>query len=404
VRDGRVDIYPGNYSTFSRLRAERDLRQQIEYERKQAEIARTEEYIRRYKEGQRARQARGRQTRLNRLERIQSVRHLPTVHLGVDAGLRSGRVVVRLNRLVVEHPGHQGEPLIRAPQTVEVERGNRVAIVGPNGAGKTTLLRTIAGEVPPVSGRVEEGEGVTTGFFRQAAEDLDPEDEVILSFLEPRNRPLAEARNILARFLFRGEEVFKRVGDLSGGERSRLALARVFAGGSNLLLLDEPTNHLDLPSREALEAILPEFAGAILFVSHDRRFIDAVATHIWLVEAGTLLPFAGNWSTFQRARAAASAAQAEAVSAARGDQRPRPDAVRQQSKEDRRQAARVRDLERDVTEAEAGLGALQAALEEAAAAQDVVRIRSLGQAVVDAEARLAELMSAWEEAAATMTG
>ncbi len=299
VRDGQVDVYAGNYTQFARLRDERDRRRQEEYEQQQAEIARTEEFIRRYRAGQRYRQARGRQKQLDRLKRVEAVRRQASVRLGIDAGLRSGRVVLRLERFTVEHPGRRHEPIITAPPTIEIERGDRVALIGPNGSGKTTLLRTVAGELAPCTGRVDHGEGVRIAFFRQGAEDLDPEDDVLSSFLDMRNRPIAEARGILARFLFRGEEVFKRVGDLSGGERSRLALARIFASGANFLLLDEPTNHLDLPSREALESVLPEFPGAILFVSHDRRFIDSIATHIWSVEDGRLAAFVGNWSAFQ---------------------------------------------------------------------------------------------------------
>ncbi len=396
VRDGRVDVYPGSYSQFARLRIERDLRQQQLYERQQEEIARQQAFIDRYRAGQKARQARGRETRLARLERVEQVNHRATVSLKVDAGLRSAQVTLRLNRLVVEHPGHRGEPIITAPPVVEVERGHRVAIVGPNGAGKTTLLRTIAAELKPLAGRVEEGDGVHQAFFRQAAEDLHPDDDVLSTFLEHRNRPLAEARNLLARFLFRGEEVFKRTGDLSGGERARLALARVFSGGSNLLLMDEPTNHLDLPSREALEGILPEYPGAIVFVSHDRRFIDTIATHVWSVEAGRLMVYAGGWTDYQREQERAR----QAAAAVPRLQPPRePRSGRPQSQDDRRRAARVRDLEREVTDAETELTRLQTQLERAAARQNVELVRELGHAVVEAEARLISLMAAWEAAA-----
>ncbi|MFN8556151.1 MAG: ABC-F family ATP-binding cassette domain-containing protein [Dehalococcoidia bacterium] len=409
VRDGRVDIYSGAYSAFARQRAERDLRRQQMYEKQQVEIARTEEFIRRYSAGQRAREARGRQTRLDRLERIEAVAQRATVKLAIDAGARSGRVVVRLNRFAVEHPGRKGEPIITATRTIEIERGDRAALVGPNGSGKTTLLRTIVGELAPGAGRVEWGEGIRVAFFRQGAEDLDPEDDVLMSFLDARNRPLAEARNLLARFLFRGEEIFKRVGDLSGGERSRLALARIFGGGANFLILDEPTNHLDLPSREALETVLPEFPGAILFVSHDRRFIDAVATHVWAVEDSRLTPYTGGWSDYiaRNPEAAGRAGRPTMATAAvprpepvtNGAAAPARGARSQSSKEERRNAARLRDLERDVTEAEAALTSAQAALTVATKARDVGRIATLGHAVVEAEARLAGLLEAWEQAA-----
>jgi ATP-binding cassette subfamily F protein 3 len=405
LRDGRVAVYPGNYSHFIRLRAERDRRRQALYERQQEEIARTEDFIRRYGAGQRAREARGRETRLARLARIAPVRRGPTVRLTIDAGPRSGRVALRLGRVVVEHPGRRGEPLLTLPPVLELERGHRTALVGPNGSGKTTLLRTVAGECGPLSGRVELGEGTRVAFFRQGAEDLDADEDVLTSFLAPRNRPLPEARDLLARFLFRGEAVFRRVGDLSGGERARLALARIFACGANLLLLDEPTNHLDLPSREALEAVLPSFPGAILFVSHDRRFIDAVATHVWAVQDGALTAFAGNWSAYadrlERATTGGTAPTAAVMPVrpepARDGRRPAPG--RGGREEERRRAARLRDLERAVTDAEAALASLHAGLEAATAARDVERIAALGHALVEAEERLSALMAAWEQAA-----
>ncbi len=423
LRDGHVDVYPGNYSHFAHQREERDLRQQELHERQQAEIARTEEFIRRYRNSQKSRQARGRQKQLDRVERIADVRGRATVALDINSALRSGRVVLRLDRLEVEHPGRRGETLIRAPLNVEIERGDRIALVGPNGSGKTTLLRTITDEIAPRRGRAERGEGVQVAFFRQGAEDLHADDDVMTSFLEPRNRPLAEARDLLARFLFRGEEVFKRVGDLSGGERSRLALARLFGCGANFLLLDEPTNHLDLPSREALEEVLPTFPGAILFVSHDRRFIDAVATHIWSVEGGELTSFRGNWTAFSNrvrsagepepARGATASIHANLDAAARANGTAKDGAVpapldgravqlgagRPATRDERRQAARVRDLEREVSEAEAALTTLQTRLEDAAAARDMTGITDLGRAVVAAEERLQTLIAAWEEAA-----
>ena len=423
LRNGRIEVFPGNYSHYAVLREERDRRRQDLFERQQEEIARQEEFIRRYRNSQKSRQARGRQKQLNRLERIEAVQQDATVSLGIDRGLRSAQVALRLNRLVVEHPGRRGEALVTAPQVVEAERGSRIAIVGPNGAGKTTLLGVLAGERAPLSGRVEYGEGVKLSYFRQAAEDLDPEDEVLMSFLELRNRPISEARDILARFLFRHDEIYKMVGDLSGGERARLALARVFGDGSNVLLLDEPTNHLDLPSREALEQVLPSYQGVIIFVSHDRRFIDTVATHVWSVEDGRLLPVTGNWTEFQRLRPRlllSPALSPVSVPATAGvsngaqltsdiseampsnGEAPKPQSgapARVARAEERRLAARVRDLERAVTDAEAELAALHNQLELATQRHDVERVTGLGTAIVVHEQRLHQLMADWEAAA-----
>ena len=401
LRDGRVTAFPGNYSAYARQREERDLRQRELFERQQAEIERTEEFIRRYRAGQRAKQARGRQKQLDRLERVAAVGQRATLSLAVDAGSRSGGTALRLQRLQVEHPARRGEPLLTLPEKLEVERGRRVAIVGPNGAGKTTLLRTIAGEIAPLLGRVELGHGVRLGFFRQAAEDLNPEDDMLTAFLGFRNRPLAEARDLLARFLFPGEEIFKRVGDLSGGERVRLALARVFGSGANLLLLDEPTNHLDLPSREALEGLLPGFPGAIIFVSHDRRFIDHAATDLWQVEDGRIVSFAGGWTDYleRQAQRASIVLPPERAAAPEPSHSLNGADGRPQSKESRRRAARVRELEREVADAEEALAALHASLDAAVAAHDGNRVGTLGEAVVAAQRQLDELLAAWETAA-----
>src|SRR5207249_2379037 len=178
----------------------------------------------------------------------------------------------------------------------------RIAVVGPNGAGKTTLVRTLVGDLAALEGYVQSAPTARLAFLAQAQLELTGDDTVLDAMKLASGMTDAEARDHLARFLFKGEDVFKSVGVLSGGERSRLALARLAARHANLLVLDEPTNHLDLLAREQLETVLQAFEGALLFVSHDRYFIDKLATEIWPIEQGVLKRFEGNWTGLQRLR------------------------------------------------------------------------------------------------------
>ncbi|MGD9894000.1 MAG: ABC-F family ATP-binding cassette domain-containing protein, partial [Dehalococcoidia bacterium] len=403
LRNGAITQFSGNYSAYEVQRQERDARQAIEYERQQAEIAKTEEFIRRFRAGQRAREAQGRQTRLDRLERIAPVESRATLKINKAKVGRSGDIALRLTELRVAHPGHPDRPIITGPRELDLIRGERAAIIGPNGAGKTTLLRTIMGEFPPLSGVTRFGANVTPGYFRQASEDLDPDDSVLDILLQTTGGEIPEARDRAARFLFRGEEVFKRIGELSGGERSRVALARLFYSGANLLILDEPTNHLDLPSRETLEAALAGWPGSLLFVSHDRRFIDVVATRLWLVRDGTLRSFNGNWSAYVAAAEAPPPIEVAGAAVARS--RPAPErSGRPPTKEERRLEARVRDLERQVTEAEQEVARLHDELGAASTAADVDRVRDLGARYSAAEAYLSNILDEWETAAQSAAG
>ena len=224
---GRLQTFPGNYSKYRVLREEGRLLQQREYQRQQEHIESEQAFIRRYRAGQRAREARGRARRLDRLERIEAPPADAAVTFsGIDAG-RTGLIVLESESLVVGFTeGEQTTKLLSVPD-VKLERGTRIGIIGGNGSGKTTLLRTMLGLVPPISGRVLTGQGVKTGYYSQDSSEL-PEDATVLeAFLDVRNLLLEEARSYLARFLFHGDEVFQSVGSLSGGERSRLALARL---------------------------------------------------------------------------------------------------------------------------------------------------------------------------------
>jgi ATP-binding cassette, subfamily F, member 3 len=295
---GTVVEYRGGYSSYARQRADREAATEKAAARQAVEIERTEEFIRRYGAGQRSKEARGRGKKLARVERIVAPERAQQHGWKLEAAHLAGDTVVQTTPLAVGY----GEPLVRTGM-LRIARDARIAVVGPNGAGKTTLVRTLVGDLAALEGYVQTAPTARVGFLAQAQLELGGDDTVLDAMKVASGMNDAEARDHLARFLFRGEDVFKSVGVLSGGERSRLALARLAARHANLLVLDEPTNHLDLLAREQLEAVLDGFEGALLFVSHDRYFIDKLATEIWPIESRVLKRFEGNWSGLQRLRA-----------------------------------------------------------------------------------------------------
>ncbi len=301
---GRLEDYPAPYSRYVVLRQERMARRLKEYDEQQEFIARTEEFIRKYKAGQRAREARGRQTRLDRLERIERPREHETFSIRIGSAYRSGATVVSTTPLHIGYESgyagaRQATVLVRTPELL-IERGDRIGLIGPNGSGKTTLLRTLTGEVAPLKGRYHLGTAVKLGYYAQGHEQLRPGSTPLSLVFQAEAMGEESARTYLGKFLFSGDDVFKPVEALSGGERSRLALALLLLQRANFLVLDEPTNHLDVLARENLEDMLAGFDGTILFVSHDRFFIDRLATKIWAIEDGVLRTYLGNYTDYQR--------------------------------------------------------------------------------------------------------
>ena len=297
------ETYRGNYSAYLLQREERYQRQLAEYEKQQEFIAKEEEYIRRNIAGQNTRQAQGRRKRLETLlseAKIVKPNESRSMHLKLTTDLRSGDIVLRTKDLSI---GYQDDKkvLFQVPD-LTLLRGECASIIGPNGTGKSTFLKTILEKMPPLSGETKLGANLKIGYFAQAHEDLDPEADLMdeISKAAPNLLP-AQIRDYLARYLFSGDDVFKKVKVLSGGEKGRLALAILSLQGANLLLLDEPMNHLDIDAQELLQSVLKSFEGTIILVSHDRYLIDAVGTQIWEVmpEINTLKVYEGTYSQYK---------------------------------------------------------------------------------------------------------
>jgi ATP-binding cassette subfamily F protein 3 len=351
---GQISDYPAAYMGFLKLREERRERSALEYERQQAHIAATEDFVRRFGAGQRAREAKGRQKRLDRVERLERPIEERGLKLRIDVSRRRGDAVLRLTRLVA---GYDSHAIVQAPDDLVVPHGARVAIVGPNGSGKTTLARTIMGELTPVRGDVVWAPGSTPAYYAQSTTTVFTPGQTVLAAFEDRFTVGDEtARSYLGRFLFEGDEVMKLVGDLSGGEQSRLALATLLYAHPNVMLLDEPTNHLDIEAREALESALAGFGGSLILISHDRFLIDRLATEIWAVEDGRLAIYDGGWSDY------GAGAHKRRVDYTTRTDAPIAPLAQSQSREDRKPGTPVQLDRRQPAVISAEMGYLQASL------------------------------------------
>ena len=282
-----------------------------DYERQQEYIAETQDFIRRNLAGQKTKQAKSRRKMLDKLDEFERPETDETLaKFNLDAGGRSSAVAMTIDHVSVGY----GEKRVVENFSLQIRRGERYAIMGPNGSGKSTLLKTLASRIPALDGAVTYGHAVQVGYYDQTLGDLKPTGSVIDEVWDlDTTQTEEEVRSYLARFSFFGEDVFKKTRDLSGGEKGRLALAKIMHQGGNVMLLDEPTNHLDVYTREALEEALENFTGALIVVSHDRYFIDRVAENIILVEDGAAEVYAGNYSDLVERFNAGNAAPVKVV-------------------------------------------------------------------------------------------
>jgi len=397
---GGLETYRGNYSHYHAQREALRERQRRVWEAQQAQIAKTEDFIRRNLAGQRTREAQGRRTRLERFLRDEAInrpQESQRIRLGLTTHIRSGDLVLATKDLMVGYD----QPLFNSPD-VEIRRGDRVALIGPNGAGKTTLLKTILGQVPPLAGKVRFGASVRVGYLAQAQAGLKPDQTVLDAILDAREQPISQARNFLGQFLFSGDDVFRPISTLSGGQRSRVALARLTLQGANFLLLDEPTNHLDLASQEILEDVLGNFPGTILLASHDRYLVQALATHVWRVDGDELRAYKGDYAEYLRQRAAEDGSKVETQVEAEAEveeERARAREERRLRRAAEKLAEQAAALEADIHALEARLTELSAQLEAASVAGDVGKVHSLGVRYQETDAALHRLMADWAELA-----
>src|SRR5215813_13209694 len=314
LENGRASNYVGNYSDYLVEREERREAQQRAYDNQQQLIAKTEEFIRRNIAGQKTKQAKSRRKMLEKLERIDAVR--PDQASGdfrLQAIERTGNHVLTVNKLAIGYT----DKLLASDISFILRRGECLGIIGPNGSGKTTFLKTILNKLDPLSGEVRWGTKVQIGYYAQQLDDLDDRNEIIMELrrVAASTATAGELRSFLAKFLFFGEDVYKHVRDLSGGEKGRLALAKLIFSRVNVLVLDEPTNHLDIPSREALEEALSAYEGTIVTISHDRYFLDRVATQILSLDGeGGAEHYEGDYTEYHDWKASSNGTAAPAVS------------------------------------------------------------------------------------------
>jgi ATP-binding cassette subfamily F protein 3 len=397
---GRITPYPGNYQAYWRLRRERYELEMKTWQAQQDYIAKQEEYIRRVHYGQLHKQAQSRQKALDRLDRIDRPAFIETPHMHFGEVRRTGDVVLRAEGLAKSYD----RPLF-SDLSFTLERGRRLGILGPNGSGKTTLLRVLMGDEKPDAGEVHRGHLVEFGYYDQHLQILAA-DQPVIQAVWPHGDPdqtEQRMRDLLGRFGLVGDQVYQRVGDLSGGERSRAALARLVALGVNVLVLDEPTNHLDLWACDALEQALLEFEGTLIVVSHDRYFLNLVVDLLIVLDgAGRAQVIHGNYDTYERMRVLAKKENSESLTG----KETKDKAYGLQSvglaitaKRKRRFPYRkLEDLEADISSAEKRLRELEALLASPDLYRDGDKVKESTRDFEQTKAQLQQLYEHWEEA------
>lgn len=388
----RLFSYNGNYTRYLDLKAERVLAQTRAYEKQQAEVARTEAYIERYRAGIKARQARGRQSQLERLERVEQVKTNQVMRIQAGAVGGTGEMVLQVRDLAKTYE----DKIIFNQVSFTLRRGDKVGLIGSNGAGKTTVLKIIIGQLE-AQGVVTLGSRVQVAYYDQAHQNLDVRRRVIDELIFDLGLTEGVARNHLATVLFQGDEVYRLVGELSGGERARLAFLKLVLEGANLLVLDEPTNHLDIFSREIIETFLTEYPGTVLFVSHDRYFIDQIADRVIELAAGQATEYWGNYTYYKQKKAAWLKEQEEALALQAVKLTQQVKGKDQRDKPRTPNAKRVAEAEALIARLEEEKDTLGQLLASPELYQDEERAKLAVQQFKDLEVQLEDAYLKWEQ-------
>ena len=402
MEGGHLQNFKGNYDQYLAQKGIQMATMEAAYEAQQEYIARTEAYIRRFKAGIKSKMARGRQSQLNRLERVEGPERIEEFELRLPPAPESAERVLVLEELSVGY----GENVLLKDINLVLRKGEKTALLGPNGAGKTTLLKTILGELSPVTGKAKIGNRVKIGYFSQSYERLDPSQTLLDNFLTEYGYTTEHTRSLLGGMLFHGDDVFKEIGTLSGGQKARLVLLKLVLDGANLLILDEPTNHLDIAAREAVEAALEAFDGTVLVVSHDRYFINEVASRIWEIDNQQVNDYKGNYSFYVEEKVKRAALEATADTGSKSDNKvvtkeSRPVKTKPEEKQRRYSEQELEKLlakvELNIREQEAMLKLLEKQLADPANHEDLENSARLAEEYEKMKKEIDKLMLKWEE-------
>lgn len=401
MEGGRLQSFKGNYTKYLEQKAIQTATQEAAYTAQQDYIARTEAYIRRFKAGIKSKMARGRQSQLNRLERIDAPVKNEEFELRLPPAAECADRVLIMEDLTIGY----GDKVLASGINLILRRGEKAALLGANGTGKTTLLKTILGETAPLKGKAKIGNRVQIGYFSQSYERLDPKQTLLENFVMEYGFTEERTRSMLGGMLFHGDDVFKEIGTLSGGQKARLVLLKLVLDGANCLVLDEPTNHLDIMARETVEAALTAFDGTVLVVSHDRYFVNEVADRIWEIEDGQVKDYKGNYDFYleEKAKAKAAAESAAAEIKSRPEKKEAAVQVKTADKnKQRRYSAEEAEkllpkIELRIREQEAMMKVLELKMEDPANHADPANSAAMAAEHEEYEKTIAELMEKWEQ-------
>lgn len=392
LENTKLESYPGNYSRYLHLKEEKRQAQQRAYEKQQKAIEATEEYIDKYRAGIKSKQARGRQSQLDRLERVDKPQESSAIHLGRDSYQVSGSANIVLKVTDLTHSFEEKKLWERMSFTLT--QGEKVSLIGPNGIGKTTLLKVVKGQIEPQAGKAVLGSRVKLGWFDQEHKDLTGTNQVLDEIMDSADLTVTEARSMLGGFLFSGEDVFKKVEDLSGGEKGRLSFLKLLLQKPNFLVLDEPTNHLDITSKGIIEDYLADYPGTVLVVSHDRYFLDKITERTLEMSPQEVIDYPGNYSYYkgkkaQSVKEAEAESQAKAISKGTKEEKPKINKALTREK--------IRQLEQQIEEMEKRKEEVANLLADGASYQDEETAKKLLAEYKELEDNIPSRYKEWEE-------